>query len=797
MRGPMPETTYVKAVLQALDEAMTADERVIVLGEDVAEGGPYTTTAGLADRHGRDRVINTPISESAITGVAIGAAQSGLKPVLEIMFIDFITLALDQLANQAAKAHLMSGGQLTVPMVLRTQGGAGQRGAAQHSQSLEAWLTHVPGLKVVMPADPADAAGLMASAIADPGPVVFVEHKGLYFQRGEIPDAIEPVPIGEARIVREGRDVTIVALSRMVGEALKAADRLAAEGIQAEVIDPRTLVPLDLEAIVGSVQRTNRLVIAHEAVAHGGVGGEIAAEVQAAAFDHLDAPIERVGAPFAPVPLSPHLEDLYVPGSDEIHEAALATLGRAEPRRSATHDGGGGAMRMDPGWRRFRSVLAVMLAAVLAFTFAACGDSDEDSDTGASTSAAAPADTGESTAAAEEPAAEASKCGLGNGEKATGEPIKLGSINTKQPGTDFSEVALAAEAYFKCVNDNGGINGRPIEYIIETEQTDPGQVASLAKKLVETEKVVGIVGSTSLIDCAVNHQYYEKQGYYVIGSGIAPECYTTANHAPVNMGPRHSSAGAAQELMKQGVKKIVFDQSNVPGTEYIDEGVRLTVEAEGIPYESVKDNVPIQDANSVALKLVQAAGDGGGIVLNFTPPEALKILQAAEQQGLAERVKWACSTPCNTDFLAEALGSSWDEQLFVNAELNLIDADGPDMQLYRQVLEQYAPDIPLGSFSQMGFLEARIATEALMGIEGEISPRTANAAFVDVTGFETDILCKPWYYGDAPLHIPNNVDRTVTPKEGKMVQYTDCFDISEADPYIKDVREIEADMGIE
>jgi Pyruvate/2-oxoglutarate dehydrogenase complex, dehydrogenase (E1) component, eukaryotic type, beta subunit len=234
----MPETTYVKAVLRALDEAMAADERVIVLGEDVAEGGPYTTTAGLADRYGRDRVINTPISEGAITGVAIGAAQSGLRPVLEIMFIDFITLALDQLANQAAKAHLMSGGQLTVPMVLRTQGGAGQRGAAQHSQSLEAWLTHVPGLKVVMPADPADAAGLMASAIADPGPVVFVEHKGLYFQRGEVPEVIEPVPIGKARIVREGRDVTIVALSRMVGEALKAADRLAAEGIEAEVIDP-------------------------------------------------------------------------------------------------------------------------------------------------------------------------------------------------------------------------------------------------------------------------------------------------------------------------------------------------------------------------------------------------------------------------------------------------------------------------------------------------------------------------------------------------------------------------------
>ncbi len=197
----------------------------------------------------------------------------------------------------------MSGGQLTVPLVLRTQGGAGHRGGAQHSQSLEAWLTHVPA-EGRDASGVADAAGLMVSAIADPGPVVFVEHKGLYFQRGTLADEIEPVPIGRARIVREGSDVTIVALSRMVGEALAAAELLAEEGIEAEVIDPRTLVPLDLEAIVGSVQRTNRLVVAHEAVAHGGVGAEIAAQVQSAAFDDLDAPIERVGAPFAPIPLS-------------------------------------------------------------------------------------------------------------------------------------------------------------------------------------------------------------------------------------------------------------------------------------------------------------------------------------------------------------------------------------------------------------------------------------------------------------------------------------------------------------
>jgi pyruvate/2-oxoglutarate/acetoin dehydrogenase E1 component len=321
-------TTYVKAINAALSDAMRADPRVVVIGEDVAEGGPYTATAGLAEEFGVERVLNTPISEAAVCGVAVGAAQSGLRPVVEIMFIDFITLALDQLVNQAAKAHFMSGGQLQVPLVLRTQGGAGQRGAAQHSQSLESWLTHIPGLKVVMPSGAADARGLLASAIADPDPVVFIENKALYFRREELSDSVEPVPIGRASTLRSGADVTIVALSRMVGEALAAAERLAAEGIEAEVIDPRTLVPLDLDAIVESVRRTNRLVVAHEAVEHGGFGAEIAAAVQAAAFDDLDAPIERVGGPFTPIPLSPALEDAYVPDSEDIYAAARATLGR-------------------------------------------------------------------------------------------------------------------------------------------------------------------------------------------------------------------------------------------------------------------------------------------------------------------------------------------------------------------------------------------------------------------------------------------------------------------------------------
>jgi branched-chain amino acid transport system substrate-binding protein len=437
--------------------------------------------------------------------------------------------------------------------------------------------------------------------------------------------------------------------------------------------------------------------------------------------------------------------------------------------------------------RRIGLAPVIAAAAVaLAFLVAACGGSSK-----SSSSSSSGASSQSSSSAPSEPAAAASKCGLGNGQKASGTPIKLGGIATKQPGTDFTDIPNTAKAYFDCVNDNGGINGRPIDYSIETEQTDPGQVASLARKLVQSEKVLGIVGNTSIIECAVNHKYYEQQGYYIIGSGIAPECYSTPNSAAVNMGPRYSVDGATQYLIRQKVKKLVLDQSNVPGTGYIAGGFLLIAKDAGTPTETLKDNVPIQDANSIALKLVQAAGPQGGVVLNFTPPEALKILQAAQRLGLQDRVKWACSTPCNTDFLADALGSQWDGKLGVNAELNLTTANGPDSQLYRDVLKKYAPKIPLGSFSQMGFVEARIATDALLKVKGDFTPESVNAAFKGVKNFKTDILCKPWYYGDGPLHIPNNTDRTTTPQGGKMVQKEDCFAISDVDPAIAQVRKIE------
>ena len=389
-----------------------------------------------------------------------------------------------------------------------------------------------------------------------------------------------------------------------------------------------------------------------------------------------------------------------------------------------------------------------------------------------------------------------SRCGLGNGKKATGTPIRLGAIVTNQPGTSFTDITNTAQAYFNCVNQNGGIYGHPIKYYIEQEQTNPAQVAADAKALIQTDKVEGIVGNTSIIDCAVNGSYYKSKGFYIIDSGIASQCYGSSYSATVNMGPRYSSDGAAQYVIAHGAKKVVFDQSNVPGTGYNAGGVQLIAQAAHVPEVSLTENVPIADASSVALKEVQDAGPGGAVVLNFTPPEALVILQAAQKLGLENKVMWACSTPCNTDFLAQALGSAWNGKLHVNAELNLPDAKGLDLTLYRNVLKQYAPSISLGSFSQMGFLEAEIATSALLTIKGAYTPKSVNAAFVAVKNFQTSLLCKPWYYQKLPVHLPNNTDRTVTPQNGKMVLQQGCTPISAVDPVVKYIRGIEAKLHL-
>jgi acetoin:2,6-dichlorophenolindophenol oxidoreductase subunit beta len=314
----MVEQTFLEAIRAGLQEEMSRDSAVYVFGEDVSLGGPFGVTKGLAQDFGIHRVVNTPISEGTVMGLAIGAAAAGLRPVVEIMFIDFITLALDQLVNHAAKLHYMSGGQLAIPLTVRVQCGISGAMGAHHSQSLESWLAHVPGLKVVMPSNPADAKGLLKAAVRDDDPVVFIEHRGLYWGRGKVPDGDHMVPIGQAAVLRPGGQVTIVALAKMVGAALAAAEELAASGISAEVIDPRSVSPLDIGAIVESVRKTGRMVVAHEAVEQGGVGAEITAAVQQHALYHLDAPILRVGAPFAPVPASPSLEKEFLPDQKRI-----------------------------------------------------------------------------------------------------------------------------------------------------------------------------------------------------------------------------------------------------------------------------------------------------------------------------------------------------------------------------------------------------------------------------------------------------------------------------------------------
>jgi acetoin:2,6-dichlorophenolindophenol oxidoreductase subunit beta len=313
--------TFIDILRLALDEELARDPAVHLLGEDVAVGGAFGVTKGLAQKHGEQRVRNTPISEAAITGIATGAAICGLRPVLEIMFIDFATLSLDCLVNQAAKYRYMSGGQLSVPMVVRTQAGAAGGAAGQHSQSLEAWFVHVPGLVVVAPSSPVEAYGLLKSSIRLGDPVLFIEHKRLYAQREVLVADMPLPPIGKAQVARVGNDVTLIAYSAMVRNALEAADELARYGVSVEVIDLRTLLPLDMTTIAASVSKTHRAVIAHEAVLNGGVGAEIAARIGYELFDELDAPVTRVGCAFSPIPFAPELERALLPGTPDIVRA--------------------------------------------------------------------------------------------------------------------------------------------------------------------------------------------------------------------------------------------------------------------------------------------------------------------------------------------------------------------------------------------------------------------------------------------------------------------------------------------
>ncbi len=337
-QAPTRELSYVGAFNEALRQVMAEDESVFVAGEDVGKaGGVFGHFVGLAEEFGDRRCFDTPIAEQAIVGLGTGAAVSGLRPVVDLMFMDFVLVAMDQIANQAAKLKYMFGGKATLPLTITTNAGAGLSAAAQHSQSLEALLCHIPGLKVVMPSTPYDVKGLLVACIRDDNPTVFVSNKRMLGVKGHVPEELYEVPLGSAKVVREGDgdapsgQVTVITYGRMVPESLKAAETLAGEGISAEVIDLRSVQPLDIELIVASARKTNRIVVVHEAVRFGGLGAEIAAQITEEAFDHLDAPVGRIAAPFAPVPFSPALEADYVPNPERIAQGVRDTLGRPAP----------------------------------------------------------------------------------------------------------------------------------------------------------------------------------------------------------------------------------------------------------------------------------------------------------------------------------------------------------------------------------------------------------------------------------------------------------------------------------
>ena len=326
----MREITYLKAFNESLMQLMAEDDNIVVIGEDVAHyGGVFHAFDGLWKTYGDKRVIDTPISEMGFLGMGVGAAARGLRPVCDLMFFDFIGVCLDQLYNQAAKLKYMFGGDVTVPLTLTTAGGAGLSAGPQHSQSLEAWLAHVPGLKVVLPSSPYDAKGLTVAAVRDDNPTVVILNKRMFGTKGPVPEELYAIPLGQAGTVRPGRDVTVIAVGRMVAEAMTAATELAKSGVEVEVIDTRTVQPLDSKTILDSVRRTNRAIVVHEAVTFGGIGAEISSQIQEEAFDYLDAPVLRLGAPFSPVPFSPVLERAYIPDSNRIADGVRRLLERS------------------------------------------------------------------------------------------------------------------------------------------------------------------------------------------------------------------------------------------------------------------------------------------------------------------------------------------------------------------------------------------------------------------------------------------------------------------------------------
>jgi branched-chain amino acid transport system substrate-binding protein len=439
-------------------------------------------------------------------------------------------------------------------------------------------------------------------------------------------------------------------------------------------------------------------------------------------------------------------------------------------------------MTMSDPARRRRGGLCLLVAAAV-MVLAGCGSSNSSGASGSSQTSASSAGSSSSSGSAG-----ISSCGPKPGVKATGTPIRIGTIDTHQPGTDFTDGPNMINAYFDCVNANGGVNGHPLKLYVELDQSQPSQVEGDAKQLIQSDHVVAIDGVFDLLECTLDAKYWAQLGIYELDAGIAPACWSTPNSAAPNMGPRYSSDGAVQYAIAHHVNKIVFDQSAVPGTGYDAGGPIAIANAAHIPIKAETDDVPINNADSVALRLVQDAGPDGAVVLDYTPPEALVILQAAQKLGLEDRVKeWGCSTPCDTDFLAKALGPKWNHKLFINAEAaNPDQNNGPEFQLYRAILAKYGQSVSggVGSFSQFGFLLAKFLVQALDTVKGPYTIKKVNAAIVGLKNIKSEMLCDPWTYGKARLHIPNHADYTVTPDNGKMATVQGCTNISTADPQI-------------
>lgn len=400
--------------------------------------------------------------------------------------------------------------------------------------------------------------------------------------------------------------------------------------------------------------------------------------------------------------------------------------------------------------------------------------------TAGSLAAATPAKVGMGTAST-------SKCGLGTGKKATGAPIKIGGIDMLIPGVDFTTIGKTAKAYFDCVNDNGGIHGRPVKYILYNEQLNPAQEAALARKLIESDRVVGVVGNTSFAECGTNWKYYNSKGFVVIGAGVQAECYSTPSFAEVNAGPRYSNIGAAQALVKAGVKKLAIASPDTISA-YADGGPALVAKAAGIPVKIFPTHLPVTDATSQLIQMYQFAGDGGGILLDFTPDTAPAFMKAAIAQGIVGKVKWGSSTPIANTFMA-AQFPQFDGHLWVDNEFSNVDPSvGPDSALMFQVLKKYAPKIAPQAFAQMGFLDAKFATNALLGIKGPVTAASYNKAVKNLKNQKTDVLCKPFYVGNLKYHVPNNWNIIVDYKGGNVVVKQQCFAIQAVDKAIAQTR---------